>query len=56
LNIAQQSEDLNLPGYGLHQLGGVLNGFYSIRVNRNWRIISQFDSHNVTDVQLLDYH
>jgi len=37
-------------------LSGDLKGFYSIRVNGNWRIIFRFDGPDVELVDYLDYH
>jgi len=56
LNAALDPEDMNLPKYRLHLLGGNLAGFWSVRVSRNWRIIFRFDGSNVCDVDLVDYH
>ena len=56
LDSAARSRDMDQPGYRLHPLRGQLSGFWSVRVNRNWRIIFRFDGFNVTDVDLTDYH
>ena len=34
---------LNLPGYRLHSLKGDLQGFRSVTVRANWRIIFRFE-------------
>jgi toxin HigB-1 len=53
MNIA----DLRIPPSNrLEKLGGNYNGFYSIRVNDQWRIIFQWKNSNSYEVKLIDYH
>lgn len=47
---------MDLPGWHLHPLKGQYRGFWSIRVNRNWRLIFAFSGEDVVDVDYLDYH
>jgi toxin HigB-1 len=42
--------DLNVPGYGLHQLSGDLAGFWAVKVDKNYRIVFRFDGVNMQDV------
>ena len=56
LDVAVSPVDLNLPGYGLHQLKGNLKGFWAVKVSANWRIIFQFRDGDAFDVNLTDYH
>lgn len=56
LDIAVSPHDLNLPGYGLHQLKGNLKGFWAVKVSGNWRIIFQFRDGDAFDVNLIGYH
>lgn len=57
LNAAQVLEDLRSPpGNRLEPLRGELKGFYSIRVNSQWRIIFRWAENSATDVQVVDYH
>lgn len=44
------------PGNRLEALRGDLAGFYSIRVNEQWRIVFRWDKNNARDVRLTDYH
>ena len=44
------------PGYRLHPLKGNMEGFWSIRVSANWRIVFRMEGVHVYDVDLLDYH
>jgi proteic killer suppression protein len=43
------------PANRLEALKSDLSGFYSIRVNDQWRIIFRWDS-GANDVSLVDYH
>jgi proteic killer suppression protein len=39
LDQASWPEQMNLPGFKLHPLGEDLEGFWSVWVNGNWRVI-----------------
>ena len=56
LDAAARVEDLNLPGFDLHQLKGKRKGTWAITVSGNWRITFRFESGNAYDVNLEDYH
>ncbi len=57
LNGAHDLLDLRSPpGNRLEALKGDLLGFYSIRVNDQWRIIFRWKDGNAYEVQLTDYH
>jgi proteic killer suppression protein len=56
LDQAQTIEEINIPGYRLHQLTGNRQGTWSIRVTGNWRITFRFEDGNVYDVDREDYH
>jgi proteic killer suppression protein len=56
LDEAETPQAMNLPGYRLHPLKGDLQGFWSVAVRANWRIIFRFEAANVFDVALIDYH
>jgi proteic killer suppression protein len=56
LNIADRAEEMALPGYRLHPLKGNLQGFWSVTVSGNWRIIFRFEDGDALDVDLIDYH
>jgi proteic killer suppression protein len=57
LNAAHKLEDLREPpGNRLKALKGDLVGYYSIRVNQQWRIVFRWEGHNVVEVSLTDYH
>jgi proteic killer suppression protein len=57
LNAAHRLEDLRSPpGNRLEALRGDLNGFHSIRVNQQWRIVFRWEGNGASAVQLIDYH
>lgn len=49
-------EDMDLPGYNLHQLKGQRKDCWSIVVNGNWRITFEFEDGDVYIVNYEDYH
>lgn len=56
LDSAKIIADMDLPGYRLHALKGGLQGFYSVTVRANWRVIFQFDQGEALNVDYVDYH
>jgi proteic killer suppression protein len=57
LNAVDNLDDLKSPpGNRLEALKGNLKGFYSIRINNQWRIIFQWQNGNVSEVQIIDHH
>ena len=58
----ETAKDLGLlsrfPGWKLHPLRGDLNGYWSLTVTGNWRLIFRYDSQTNTasDINLIDYH
>lgn len=57
LNNSQDVSDLRIPPSNrLEKLGGKLDGFYSIRINKQWRIIFIWENGNASDVKIIDYH
>lgn len=57
LNGAHRLEDLRSPpGNRLEALKGERKGFYSIRVNEQWRIVFRWTDAGPSDVSLTDYH
>ena len=56
LDASQGPEDLTLPGLRLHPLKGSLQGYWSVSVSGNWRLIFRFQRHDVYDLDLVDYH
>ena len=57
LNNAQTLNDLRIPPSNrLEKLSGNLDGFYSIRINDQWRIIFQWIEGQSDQVKIIDYH
>ena len=56
LDVAKTAEDMNVPGYGLHQLKGSLKSFWSVKVDKNYRIIVKVENENAQDLDYIDYH
>ena len=57
LHAARSLKDMaSPPGNRLEALKGDLIGWFSIRVNRQWRIIFRWSGADAYDVRLVDYH
>lgn len=56
LHLAVGPENMNQPGYRLHQLHGERKGEWSVWVSGNWRLVFEFDSEDTVNVDLVDYH
>lgn len=56
LDAATRPSDLSAPGWRLHPLVGGLDGFHSLTVSGNWRIVFRFVGKDVELVDYLDYH
>ncbi|MDE3741294.1 type II toxin-antitoxin system RelE/ParE family toxin [Maribacter polysaccharolyticus] len=57
LNNSQDLMDLRVPPSNrLERLSGNLSEFYSIRINKQWRIIFKWNSGNASEVEIIDYH
>ena len=55
LDTAQVIEDMDIPGYRLHQLKGLREDTWSITVNGNWRITFEFENGHAYIVDYEDY-
>ena len=57
LDNACTLEDLRTPpGNRLEALRGDLKGFWSIRINDQWRLCFRFTNNEAFDVEIVDYH
>lgn len=57
LHYAQRLEDLQSPPANrLEALKGNLKGFFSIRVNDQWRVVFRWMKQGPEDVDVVDYH
>ena len=57
LNNSQNVIDLRIPPANrLEKLSGDWKGFYSIRINDQWRIVFNWENGNASAVEIVDYH
>ncbi len=59
IDTADSIEDLGrFPGWKLHPLKGDLDGFWSLTITGNWRLIFSYDekTNAASDIDLVDYH
>jgi proteic killer suppression protein len=57
VNAAHTVQDLKVPpGNRLELLKGDLAGFFSIRINDQFRIVFKFKDGQATQVRIADYH
>ena len=56
LDTAQSINDMDIPGYRLHQLTGNRRGIWTISVNANWRLTFEFEEGNIYILNYEDYH
>ena len=57
VNNASTLQDLRVPpGNRLEPLRGDLEGYHSIRVNNQWRIVFRWEGSNAYEVRLRNYH
>ena len=56
LDTARTIDDMDIPGFKLHELKGKERGRWSIWVNGNWRITFAFEDGNAYVVDYEDYH
>ena len=56
LESAVRKDDLNRPGFNLHQLKGEYKDRYAISVSGNWRLTFEFRDGDVYVLDYEDYH
>ncbi|MDB4307761.1 type II toxin-antitoxin system RelE/ParE family toxin [Gammaproteobacteria bacterium] len=56
LDTAFTIDDMDIPGYKLHQLRGRTKNRWAIWVNGNWRLTFQFSDGDVHILDYEDYH
>jgi proteic killer suppression protein len=57
INQARNLQDLRIPPANrLEQLKGDWKGFWSIRVNQQWRIVFKWSDGHADEVSIVDYH
>lgn len=56
LNVARGPQEMDYPGWKLHQLSGDMAGHWSIWVSGNWRLTFRFNGEDAEIVDYQDYH
>lgn len=57
IHEAESLENLrNPPGNRLESLRGDREGFHSIRINNQWRIVFRWEGSDALEVEITDYH
>lgn len=56
LHTACCIDDMDIPGWRLHPLKGDKADLWAIDVNKNWRVVFEFDNGNAYVVNYEDYH
>lgn len=56
LHVAVHPMELDLPGFGLHELKGDREGTFSVMINRNWRVTFRWAGSGPLDADLEDCH
>ena len=56
LNSSKSIDDMDIPGFRLHQLKGDCSGFWAIDVSGNWRLTFRFENGDAFDLNYEDYH
>jgi proteic killer suppression protein len=56
LDAISNEDELKAIGAGIHQLQGNYEGYWSVVVSANWRILFRFVPPDVFDIDFVDYH
>jgi toxin HigB-1 len=56
LDASMTVQDMNLPGFKLHELKGREKGVWSVTVSGNWRVVFRFEGNDAVQVDYVDYH
>jgi proteic killer suppression protein len=56
LDNSKSPKDMNAPGWRLHSLHGDLEGYWSVSVSGNWRLVFAFEGEDAVSVDYQDYH
>ena len=57
LHEAESLQDLRVPpGNRLEALRGDRKGWFSIRINEQWRLVFRWSDGHASDVAIVDYH
>jgi len=54
---AETLTDLRVPPSNrLEALKGDLKGYYSVRINKQWRVVFMWSNQSASEVKIIDYH
>ena len=56
LHASVSPSELDMPGFGFHELTGPRKGTYAVWVTRNWRVSFKWNDSGPYDIDLEDYH
>ncbi len=56
LDTATATDDMDVPGFGLHPLIGDRKGQWAVKVSGNWRLTFEFRDGNAYLLDYEDYH
>lgn len=56
LHAAGRPEDMNIPGFKLHELKGASKGVYSIWISGPWRITFEWEAPDAINIDIEQYH
>lgn len=56
LDVAKRPEDMNVPGFDFHALGGFTPKRYTVHVNGPWCVTFEFAAGNAHRVDFEQYH
>jgi len=57
MNQARSLDDMRVPpGNRLEALSGDLDGYHSIRINQQWRVVFRWTDQGPSEVRICDYH
>ena len=56
LDTARSIDDMNVPGFRLHDLKGKERGHWSVWVNGNWRVTFEYRDGHAYILDYEDYH
>lgn len=57
INASTKTNTLRVPpGNNLEKLKGNLKNYWSVRINKQWRVIFKWENGEALDVDISDYH
>ena len=53
---AASPQEMGVPGWVLERLHGDMQGYWSVRITGNWRLIFRFERGQAVGIEVIDYH